>query len=289
MDKDRGKIIDDIVKFFKSDFWNDVLKKHLEDIERDIWHTHIYMDSSINPKPLTEILEGYFYKTRNLKLLRNIDFLSNNPTKVTMLHNCHFESLPHFDVMCTFNSDEIIKGKKVESWGKEEVNNFYANFQFKAVGPKQESQIRDFFKSKYWKDGLKNIMNSDVIHLHFNVRINFDPKILEMIAKEVLASQGWTIDKVVPCIFTSKIRNNKEMAKLVFLGSWPERVYDIAWDYDENVVIAPANENWVRAEKPPVGFEGFDWRFISEFEAQVKSENYLDLTREEIDRIISEF
>jgi hypothetical protein len=286
--KIREKLVTDAKNYFKSDHWNQFLDFHLKNPETEIWHSHIFVETSIHPESLSTIIENYF-ESKEMGLKRKIDFLTPGPKSgLGALHNIHPSSLPHFDLFFRHNADVGLtpmseekgeSGKNALSWGKKHIDDFYSQFNFKAIGPKEEAEIRNFFKSRQWKQAVNWIMDPDVIHAHCNVRISFDPKILELIARDELDSQGWTLDKVVPNVFNVR---GEYRGKLVFLGNWPEKVYDIGWRYDPNVVIAPSLEPWGRDDCPP----GFDLCFTSEFNDLIAQNEYVKLTETEIKEII---
>jgi len=282
----RKNIIEGLAEYFKSEHWLTFLNFHLQNPDTEIWHAHIYVETMIHPESLLPIMEGFF-ENYNHPLVRKIDFLSPAPG-VGALHNVHPGSLPHFDLFFRFNPDAILApmekskgefGQNALSWGKKDMDEFYKQFQFKAIGPSEEAEIRKYFRSRHWKQAVGLIMHPDVIHVHCNLRISFDPKILELIARDTLAQQGWTIDKVVPNVFNVRGRYR---GKLVFLGTYPERVYDLGWKYDHEVVIAPSYEPWYRDDCQP----GFDLCFTSEFDRVVAADPYVKLTQEEVNAVV---
>lgn len=72
--------------------------------------------------------------------------------------------------------------------------------------------------------------------------------------------------------------------KIVFLGACPEKVYDICWKFDPNVVIAPARDKWLRDDTP----QGFDWNLTSEYERIIAHDPYIRLSEEEIGQVINQ-
>jgi hypothetical protein len=276
-----------VADYLASDHWTGFLKE----LEGDVWHSHIYADTCIHPDSLNEILEAYFAR-RGQPLMRAIDYLTPSAdAPVAALHNVHPEGLPHFDLFFRFKPnrplapmapEEAQDNRNVLHWGKAALDEFHAQFPFGIVGVEEEAEIRRYFTSRHWKRTLNMIMDPDIIHLHCNLVINFDPKILELIAREALAAQGWTVDKVVPNIFSV---HGTYKGKLVFLGTHPERVYDIGWEFDPDTLIAPAEKHWSRDDVPV----GFDLCFTSEFDAFVARNDFVRLSREEIDSVIASF
>ena len=93
------------------------------------------------------------------------------------------------------------RGKNMLSWGKRHMDQFYSQFAFQAMGPTEEREIDDYFASRHWKQTLNLIRDPDIIHVHCNLRLGVDPKILELKARQAFERQGWPIDKIVPNVF----------------------------------------------------------------------------------------
>lgn len=286
----RQDLVDGIVDYFTSDHWENFLNYHVDHPEDDIWHSHAYVENSIHPESLEPIMEAYF-EAQGRPLVRKIDFLTPLGTTYGSLHGVHPEGLPHFDWFFRYNPDAILQpardewgeeGQNALSWGREYMVDFYQGFDFKPVGPTEEAAIREYFGSRHWKQYMNLVLDDDVIHVHANVRINFDPKVLELLAREELAKQGWTIDKVVPNVYNV---DGTYTGKHVFLGRRPELVYDIGWKYDPDVVIERADEPWMRDDCP----DGFDWCLTSEFDALIERDDYTRLEDDEIAAVIDQF
>lgn len=276
-----------VAEYLASSHWT----SFLEELKGDVWHSHIYVDINVHPDSLNSILEAYFER-RGRPLRRTIDYLTPDATaSVAALHNIHPDGLPHFDLFFRFKEGPAIApmppeegqdGKNILHWGKATLDEFHSQFPFKVVGEREEAEIRRYFSSRHWKRTLNMILDPDIIHLHCNLVINFDPKILELLAREALAAQGWTLDKVVPNIFNV---HGSYTGKLVFLGTHPERVYDIGWKFDPETLIAPASEPWSRDDVPV----GFDLCFTSEFNALIENNAPRRMTEGEIAAVIGTF
>ncbi|MDL2220285.1 hypothetical protein LJC55_01310 [Eubacteriales bacterium OttesenSCG-928-N14] len=283
----RTELTDGVVSYFKSEHWNNFVNNHVDNPTDEIWHSHVYVDTSIHPDSLEPVMYDFFIKWGH-PLVRHIDQLSATPG-VGALHNVHPQGLAHFDMFFRYYEDAVLQPMRVElaekgqnalSWGKAFMDDFYKKFDFKAVGPREEQQIREFFHSLHWKDFMRHAKHPNVMHVHCNVKINFDPKILELIARDTLAAQGWTIDKVVPNVYNVR---GEYTGKLVFLGASPEIVYDLAWVYDPDVVIAPCYETLLRDDFYP----GFDPCLNDEYAKVLAESPFIRLTEEEIADIIS--
>lgn len=274
------KCVDAVKAYFGSNHWRDFCRA----LEGDVWHAHLYIETSVHPDSLTAVIEKYF-QTVGRPLLRTVDYLTPNATSsFGALHNIHPTGLPHFDIFFRHSDSDLIApmppseaegGKNALFWGRSYMDGFYSKFEFRAIGDAEERQIREYFKGKHWKDTINRILDPDVIHLHCNLVINFDPKILEFMVKEELRAQGWTIDKVVPNVF---LVNGTYTGKLVFLGRSPERVYDFGWKYDKDALLEPSTEYWNRDDVPL----GFDICYTSEFNNLIARNSYRRLSDAEI-------
>lgn len=288
---DRSALVSTIANYFQSDHWHNFLDFHVSNPDEEIWHSHLYLNTSIYPDSLVPIVEGYF-AAKGHELVRCIDFLTPKPeSNLGALHNIHPKGLPHFDLFFRFNQDVILEPMPVElaeqgqnalSWGKRYMDEFYSRFAFQAMGPTEEKELDDYFTSRHWKDTLNLILEPDIIHLHCNLRLGIDPKILELKAREAFTQQGWTLDKVVPNVFQVQ---GEYRGKLVFLGRHPELVYDLGWQFDPNVIIAPSYEPWARDDVQP----GFDLCFTSEFKDLIAENPYIQLDASEINDVIAQF
>lgn len=278
-----GSHVDAVRAYFGSDHW----MSFCDALQGDVWHAHQYIETSIHPDSLAAIIERYFAQ-RGEPLLRTIDYLTPDASSsLGALHNIHPSGLPHFDIF--FRHSERKKlgpmdpaqaedGKNSLFWGSAYMDRFYSGFEFRAIGDEEERKIRQYFKGRHWKDTIRKILDPDIIHLHCNLVISFDPKILELLIREELGRQGWTVDKIVPNVF---LVNGVYTGKLVFLGRYPERVYDFGWKYNRDVLIETSMEHWNRTDVPL----GFDLCFTSEFNNLIARNTYHRMSRDEIDSI----
>ena len=68
------------------------------------------------------------------------------------------------------------------------MDNYYKQFDFKCVGPKEEREIKRYFESAHWKKTVRLIESGLYTHVHANLEINFDPWILKTLAIDELTS-----------------------------------------------------------------------------------------------------
>jgi hypothetical protein len=169
--------------------------------------------------------------------------------------------------------------------GKKFMDEYYAQYDFKCVGPHEEEEIRRYFKSDHFKKWLRLIEDSHANHIHCNIEINFHPWILKLYAEEAFREIGLRIDWVVPNVYRvpSSFRG-----KLIFLCAHPEWQHDICWDYNPDVVIRPATKPFIGQRMPVDNDITFDFNLHNDFEAVMAEGKYVTLTDEEIAEIVSQ-
>lgn len=285
----RSNLVQGVVDYFNGSQWKELMNEIMMEPHEEIYHAHVYADTNVHPDSLVEVMEGYF-KAIGRPLDRVIDLMSPKPN-VIGLHTIHPIGMPHIDFFIRYNKDTVLTemppnaeeaeiGKNLLSWGKNYQDEFNSQFDFKTIGPRGDQEIREYFLSRHWKQTLEHVMDSNVIHEHGYVEINFDPKILELFAKEALAKIGWTVEKVVPCVFNV---HGEYRGKIVFLIGHPEKVFDIGWYYNPDVTIRPSEEKWV------LGTRGFDSWTLDMYNKVVEDANFQKLTNTEIEKIVSSF
>lgn len=285
------KHVEGVIQYFKGEQWNDFVNNHLVHPDEDVYHAHIYADSSVHPDSLKKIMFAY-WDSVGKPLTRRIDPVSPKPGQAG-LHSVYPEGLAHFDFYVRYNGDAVLEpmpkdakeaehGENTLSWGKIYQDNFLAEkkFQFKVVGPSEEKTIQNYFLGKHWKEILVNVLVPEIVHCHANVEINFDPKILEIYACQALAKVGWTVERVVPCVYDV---HGVYTGKIVFLLGNPEEVFDICWKYNPDVVIRRAREGWVF---PTPGFDNF---MLAPYEKVLADGDFYVMTDEEVSEVIASF
>jgi len=295
----QSEITKGVVDYFKSDQWREYMR-HLTQTEEELYHTHIFVWNKVAPESIDKLFEGYF-KRKGIPLDRKIDILTPGTPDVIAAHNVHPHNperalyMPHMDWFWKYNPDVVIQpsdpskfgeeGKNIDTWGKNYMDNYLKQFDFKCVGPKEEREIEKYFQSAHWKKGLRLVESPLYNHVHFNVEINFNPWILKVLAIDALKDIGWQVDHVVPCVF--KGVGGKYQGKMVFLGAYPEEVYDIAWVYTPDVVIRPTTFPF-SGDRP----EDDDFRFsvtrIRYRDELVQRDKYESLTDEQVEEILDQ-
>lgn len=290
-------LVKGVVDYFKSDHWQEYIR-HLTQKEEELYHTHMFVWNRIAPESIDKLFTGYFER-KGMALDRKIDILTPGAKDVIAAHNVHPHDpesslyLPHMDWFWKYRPDVIIEpsnpaefgeeGKNVLTWGKNYMENYLKQFDFKSVGPREEREIAKYFQSAHWKKALRLVEDPLYNHYHFNVELNFEPWILKVFAVEALKEVGWTVDHVVPCVY--KGVGGKYQGKMVFLGAYPEEVYDIAWYYTPDVVIRPTTFAF-SGDLPEDGDFRFNVTRIKYRDELVQRDDYVTLTDEQIAEVL---
>lgn len=291
-------LVKGVVEYFKSDHWQEYIR-HLTQQEEELYHTHMFVWNRIAPESIDKLFTGYFER-KGMALDRKIDILTPGAKDVIAAHNVHPHNpesplyLPHLDWFWKYRPDVIIEpsnpaefgeeGKNILTWGKSYMENYLKQFDFKSVGPREEREIAKYFQSAHWKKALRLVEDPRYNHYHFNVELNFEPWILKIFAIEALKEVGWTVDHVVPCVY--KGIGGKYQGKMVFLGAYPEEVYDIAWYYTPDVVIRPTTFEF-SGDLPEDGDFRFNVTRIKYRDELVQRDDYVTLTDEQIEEALS--
>ena len=291
------EITQELVKYFKSDQWQELMHM-LTQQEEEIYHIHMYWENRIEAQSLIRLMESYFAK-KGTSLDRKIDLTSPKPG-VAGLHNVHPHDperslyIPAVDMYWIYNPNVIMepaspvngeKGKNLVGWGKKYMDNYYKQFDFKCVGPREEKEILKYLHSAHWKKTVRLVESGLYTHVHANLEINFDPWILKTLTIDVLKEMGWKVDHVIPCVYIGV--NNDYQGKIVFLTAHPEEVWDFGWWYNPDVVIRPATLEFsgYPPEDGDISFDVWTKKYLYELLARDK---YETLTDEQIEEVIAQ-
>lgn len=279
-----------IIDFFKGEFWNDFVENDLVHKDEVVYHAHIYLETNVHPESLHPIMYAY-WEAKGKPINRAIDPMSPK-THVAALHGVQPEGLPAFDFFIKYSKDHVLAPMKADdplaeeghnklSWGKNYQDEFVKQFDFKVVGPQEDEEIRKYFKSKHWKEVKDHVMDPNIMHCHANYEISFDPKIMEMFAREELGKMGWVIDTVYPCVYNVR---GQYTGKNVFFLRHPEKVFDMTWRFNPDVVMKPSDAEWIFGDD-----RGFDiWRRPL-YDAVLEENEFYHLTDDEIKEVIDSF
>lgn len=295
---DQNDAVKAVVDYFESTQWQEYMR-HVTQSDEELYHTHMFVWNGIAPESIDKLFTGYFAQ-KGVALDRKIDILSPGTEGVIAAHNVHPHNpdralyTPHMDWFWKYNSEFLIApadpskfgegGKNIDTWGKKYMDNYYQLFDFKCVGPNEEKEIEKYFQSAHWKKGLRLVEDPLYNHVHFNVEINFDPWILKTLAIDALRKIGWVVDHVVPCVYIGV--GGKYQGKLVFLGAYPEEVYDIAWYYNPETVIKPATIHF-GGDLPYDGDIQFNVTRVPYRDELLQKDKYETLTEGQIEEILS--
>lgn len=292
-------VIKGLVNYLKSEHWQEYMR-HLTQTGEELYHTHMFVWNKVSAESISKIMEGYF-KRKGMPLNRKIDILTPGTRDVIAAHNVHPHDperalyMPHMDWFWKYNPDVVVEpadpskfgeeGKNIIAWGKNYMDNYLKQFDFKSVGPREEREIEKYFQSAHWKKGLRLVESPLYNHYHFNVEINFDPWVLKVFAIDALKEIGWTVDHVVPCVF--KGVGGKYQGKMVFLGAYPEEVYDIAWVYTPDVIIRPTTYEF-SGDLPEDGDFRFNVTRIKYRDELLQRDKYVSLSDEQIAEVLKQ-
>jgi hypothetical protein len=291
----RDNLINEIISYFCGEQWKDFINNHLiRKKGEEVYHVHLYVDTSIHPDSMNRILDNYF-SVIGFPYARSPHPQAQRPG-IASIHGIHSHGCPHWEMIFRFNSKVVLEampetapeaehGQNLLSWDRTCMNDFVKNVPFKVVGPREEATIKQYFLSRHWKHVLTNVMDDSISHFHPNLEISFDPKIFEIFATQALERIGWTVEKVIPSIFDIKnltknrvvaeddpIRQYKYIGKICYILGYPEKMFDFAWLYNPDVVIRPATHAWC-FETP-----GFDvWR-VENYDKFISQSSYLEST-----------
>ncbi len=290
----QGDTVKGVVNYFKSDQWQELMRM-LTQTEEEIYHIHMYWENRIDAQSLRNLMERYFPR-KGLTLDRKIDLTSPKPG-VAGLHSVHPHDperslyIPAVDMYWRYNPDVVLEpasndkgedGKNLIGWGKTYMDNYYKQFDFKCVGPKEEREIAKYFQSAHWKKLLRFVESGLYTHVHANLEINFDPWILETVTIGVLKELGWKMDHVIPCVYIAV--GGGYTGKIVFLTGYPEEVWDFGWYYNPDVVIRPATIEFsgFPPEDGDISYDVWTKKYLYELLARDKYESLTDGQIEEI-------
>lgn len=287
------KHVQGVINYFKGDFWQNFINNHLQHRDDEVYHCHIYSDTCIHPDSLWRIMPA-FWEAQGLPLVRRMDRISPKEDVVAM-HSVTPADRPAFDFFMRYVPHKVLEempaddphaeqGYNALSWGRRYQNDFLKSkgHEFKVLGPREEEEVRRFFMGKQWKECIAHVLDERVVHCHMNVEINFDPKILELFAREQLAKMGWTVERAVPSVYEVK---KVYTGKIIFLLGHPEEVFDICWTYNPDVTIRRAPKGWQTEMK------GFDLFYIRRFydEVEKRKDDWYVMTDAEIQQVTDSF
>lgn len=276
---------DAVIGYFKSPQWKYFLEHVLNQSPADVYHAHVYVRTNIHPEDLAEIMEAYL-EHLGCPVNRSIDRCAHYPPAAG-LHGILPSGKTFFDFFFLYD-DEAVLSENTDMplhspllehehslliWTAESMKQFARQFSFEPVGIREKEAIENYFLSRHWKETIRQILDPEVVHAHSYVNINFDPVILEQYATRVFRQMGWMVERVVPCTFDV---HGEWRGKISYVFGYPEKMYDIGWNYTPGETIAPSREIWC------LGTRGYDLWTKSMWNDCINAGNYTHLTTEEL-------
>jgi hypothetical protein len=280
---DGGNLIETVAGYFRSEHWARALEV-LSISDEPIYHAHVYVETQIHPLSLEEIIKGYFGKSGK-SVHRKIEiFTSGQVADSGSIHGIEPEGMPHFDVLWKYSPDALLaparREHNVEYWGQKYMDQFYAKYPFKTeVNSEQEAELEAYFESAAFKKYCELNEHPDVVHIHANVETSVHPNLIRTAALKAMAKRGWDIEQAVPVAFQMR---GQMHGKIVFLGSTPEKIFDIAWAFNPAATLIPSTKYWLTTENPT-----YDARTMHELPLLLKRDPYRLLSLREIEAIVA--
>jgi len=286
-----ASVVTEVGDYFESTHWTETVKVWKDPSEL-IYHAHAFVDNRVNYQCLEPIVEASL-AAHGLILDREIDHVGPGPGRAA-LHGLHPGSkgfMPLTDWFWKYSPDVVLKpmdptegegGKNLIWWGKSYMDEWFRQFDFRCVGYEEEEEIHHWFDSRQWKRLIylvENFEKEGITHLHCNTEISFDPKVLDLFAREEMRKIGWTICNATPCVY--KV-GTEYRGKITYSLAHPQEVFDITWKFNPDVTIRPSEEFFIFDVDPQ-----FDMWTLKMFEdTAVRGGDYITLTDGEIQSII---
>jgi hypothetical protein len=246
-------------------------------------HVHGYVHTSVHPESIHDVLVGYF-DIRGWPLTRRINRIRPRPG-IGALHGIEPEGKVHFDLHWIFRenvgiapADGVENGSNLLLWNRFYIEEFYRDFDFRPVGPEEERVLKDYFGSSHFLDGLDIAGRDDVPHMHINIETSIHPEDFGPYALDALAERGWEVYYLCPNAY---MLGDDYTGKLVFMGKKPEKVYDIGWKFNPDVVIKPTEHTWLFDKTV-----GYDVMTTAMTEDEVNAHPFVRLTEAEIASVL---
>ncbi len=278
MSAESTKIIDSIKEYWESDHWKRFVHLELEKDGERIHHIHHSIDTSLHPESLMVLLQSYYAK-QGWVIDREVDLFVLAPKPMATHHGVCAKDLPHVDFNFRFRPDVVIApmasdGAKdnCEAWSASYMENFYSQFKFRPVGTNEEAEVEAWFHSEHWQEACRYVEDPKVVHVHVNTLSSVHPNAIIAGALRAIKREGWTLWDYQPCVYDV---HGAETGKIVFMLSYPQQIFDIAWQYDPNVVLARSPRPFNRE-----GYPGFDIRTQDDVPAFIAKHNWTRLPRQ---------
>lgn len=276
-------VVQSLTTYFKSEHWGQLMEI-LNKKDETVNHAHIYVDTSLNPISLEEVIKTYFKKIGH-PIERKIEiFTSGVDLTAGTIHGIEPKGLPHFDLLWHYSAETVLgpdpKKTKVEYWGDKFMTEFYSKFPFNTnPNEKEQQEIEAYFSSQAWEKYCELNEDPQVVHIHANVETSVHPELIRNAAIKYMKQRGWEIEKDEPVAFSMR---GQWHGKIVFLGNKPEKIFDIAWMYNPLVTLIPSTKYWLVTENP-----AYDARTMHDLPLLLKKDNYQQLSLRQIEEFAS--
>jgi hypothetical protein len=281
---DKIRVAQKVVDYFMSDHWQETINLAKDP---DTNHVHSYVETSLDPKCFEQVLLFYLY-AKGYGSRRKIDHMSPK-LGLGSLHGVHPKAhIAHFDVSWVYNPDVVLRpmqnggeqGKNLLAWGDRYMEEFIAKYPFREMNGEDEAILKAYFKSDHWVNGLKSVLNPYNVHNHINTDTSIHPDYIREAALADLKERGWKVDECVHCVFLAK---EGYRGKSVFLCLEPERVFDISWRFNPDVVIEPVSDYTVFEDQ--IGYDAW----TVEMHEQMLDEDFVRLDGDQLFYIVEKF
>lgn len=254
-------VTEKVVEYFKSEQWQEWMR--ILNSNEETYHAHIYTDSILAPEPMINILTAHF-ENLGRPLQRKIKILSpGNGRKVANLYGIRPEGfLGHFEFRLQFSDQEVLAPSlapmtageaNLAWWDKNNMEEYYQQFNFREFGPSEQEALKAYFKSKDWEIGYYTMLTGRNVHSHNVVRTSLHPLHLTQYGVAAIEERGWKVGGAVSIVFKAK---GADVGKITYLLDKPEIILELEWEFDPNTVIEPGllpihriyNEDRVKAD-----------------------------------------
>lgn len=277
MPMDTAKLVEGLREYWESDHWKRFLHFLLEKDGERIHHIHHWVDTCIHPESMMIALQYYFAR-QGWEIDREVDTFVLSPKDCGTLHGVCAKGLPHFDFNWHYKAGVPIapSGPEVsknpcEGWGVSYMKKFYSQFNFRPVGAKEKEAIEAWTRSAQWERAYAHCEDPRVVHVHVNVLSSIHPEAWIPAALRTFKREGWTLWDYQPCVYDVR---GVETGKVVFMLSYPQQIFDICWQHDPEVIIAPSPRDFSRP-----GYPGFDIRTQDDLPAFLAKDDYVKIPR----------
>ncbi|MFC1799042.1 hypothetical protein ACFLZL_04480 [Thermodesulfobacteriota bacterium] len=287
---DRENQIESVIKYFKSNQWKRLVSFWQR---QDISHMHVYIDTSIHPYESFQPLLERYLEMRGWPKDREMDRIASVSSQQPCVHNVHAHGLfAHIDFFIRFKPGVGIApmtpidgeyGRNLVTFSKEQLQTFVEQFEWKEkIDSEVENELKAYFDSDHWTEGMKIIRDPNMAHLHINIDTSIHPDIIREYAIKEIEKSGWNLQHAVHAIYEEDTGKYSPVSKKVHNGKTVflcEKVFDIVWFYNKDVLISPKNS--FPYQKNPI--DPMLIEMLQPFEEQG-----IKLTADEIDRIVEE-